>query len=128
MPFFYRLLNGDATTTTTTTTTSTTSTTSTTTTTTTTTPAPYFGDLSEGYYCIGSPTDVEGSCHEPQCGYHSGGPFYTYCNTVNGPYSTLEECEVNCGTTTSTTSTSTTSTSTTLSPTTSSPTSTTFPP
>ena len=57
---------------------------------------PNIGPYDSGYYCIGSPTDVEATCHDPSCFYHSGGPIYTWCNTINGPYSTLEECEAAC--------------------------------
>ena len=57
---------------------------------------PNIGPYDSGYYCIGSPTDVESFCHDPSCFYHSGGPIYTWCNTINGPYSTLEECEAAC--------------------------------
>jgi hypothetical protein len=57
---------------------------------------PDAGPYASGYYCIGSPTDVESFCHEPSCIYHSGGGIYTWCNTINGPYDTLEECEASC--------------------------------
>jgi hypothetical protein len=59
---------------------------------------PAVGPYASGYYCIGSPTDVESFCHEPSCIYHSGGTIYTWCNTINGPYDTLEECETSCST------------------------------
>jgi hypothetical protein len=112
--------------TTTSTTTSTTSTTtSTTTTTTTTEQPPDVGDYEAGYYCLGG---VE--CDPPSCMYHEGGPIYTWCNTINGPYATSEECESNCQetTTTSTTSTSTSTTSTSTSTTSTSTSSTTTDP
>ena len=57
---------------------------------------PDAGPYASGYYCIGSPTDVEATCHDPSCFYHSGGSIYTWCNTINGPYDTLEECEASC--------------------------------
>jgi hypothetical protein len=57
---------------------------------------PDVGPYASGYYCIGSPTDVEATCHDPSCFYHSGGSIYTWCNTINGPYDTLEECEASC--------------------------------
>lgn len=59
-------------------------------------PPPFFDNLEAGYYCIGSPTDVESFCHDPVCAYHEGGDLYTYCNTVNGPYASLAECEAAC--------------------------------